>query len=172
MAITGVAGAVGGTFGLKALDHRWLALALAATIVLYLVVRFTKPDFAVPVRVSRIASPPVGLAAGVLQGATGISGPLLTMYLHSLRLSREAFVASIATMFLVLASVQTVTLIVLGLYDAPRVGQSLMALIPIAIMMAVASRYARQLSTKLFDRWIIVLLAVFAIRLIYEGLMG
>lgn len=170
MVVAGVVGAVVGTMGLKVLDPRWLSLALAGVIVLYLGVRLAKPGFAMSARVVPYTSLPVGLAAGLLQGSTGISGPLLTVYLHSLRLTRQVFVVSLVTMFLVLATVQSVMLVCLGLYDAPRLAQSFLALVPIMIVMGLGARLAHRLSSRGFDRWITVLLVAFATKLIVDAL--
>lgn len=168
MIATGTIGAVLGTTALKVLDPRWLSLGLAAVIVLYLAVRVAHPGFGIPARVSSFTSPSVGLAAGVLQGSTGISGPLLTVYLHSLRLARQVFVVSLVTMFLVLAIVQTVMLVSLGLYDWPRLTQSVLALLPIMIVLVLGTRYAHRVSSRSFDRWITALLMIFAAKLIHD----
>lgn len=169
MVVAGMAGAVLGTTGLKILDPRWLSLGLAGVIVLYLAVRVARPGFALPDSLSRFTSPPVGLAAGVLQGSTGISGPLLTVYLHGLRLTRQVFIVSIVTMFLVLAAVQSVMLAYLGLYDTQRLVQSGLALVPIMIVLTLGARYAHRLSSRGFDRWVTVILVVFAAKLVYDA---
>lgn len=172
MVAAGLVGAVIGTAGLKVLDPRWLSLALAGVIVLYLTVRIARPGFALPARVTRVTSPPVGLAAGVLQGSTGISGPLLTVYLHSMRLRKQVFVVSLVTMFLVIAAVQAIMLAGLGLYDWERLGQSVLALVPIMIVLTVGTRVADRLPSWRFDRWITVLLVAFAVGLVYDALVG
>jgi uncharacterized membrane protein YfcA len=172
MVAGGAVGAVVGTFGLKFLDPRILSLALGGVIVLYLAIRIMNRSFMLPPRAARYVAPPVGLAAGLFQGSTGISGPMLTMYLHSLRLARDAFVVSIVTMFLVFAAVQTGTLAALGMFDATRLGQGLLALVPIMLVMWVASKYAHRMAAAVFDRWVLVLLAAFAASLIYDGITG
>lgn len=172
MVVTGLVGVVIGTAVLKALDPRWLSLALAGVIVLYLTVRMAKPGFALPDRVTRLTTPPVGLAAGVLQGSTGISGPMLTAYLHGMRLTKQVFVVSLVTMFLTMAVVQAIALAGLGLYDWSRLGQSVLALVPIMIVLRAGARYADRLSSWRFDRWITILLVAFAANLVYNGLVG
>jgi uncharacterized protein len=172
MVAGGAVGAVVGTFGLKVLDARVLSLALGGVIVLYLTIRLVNRSFMLSPRVARYVAPPVGLAAGLFQGSTGISGPMLTMYLHSLRLARNAFVISIVTMFLVFAAVQTGTLAALGMFDLTRLSQGLLALVPIMLVMWLASKYAHRMDTAVFDRWVLVLLTVFAAALIYEGITG
>ncbi|WP_166351399.1 sulfite exporter TauE/SafE family protein [Phytoactinopolyspora limicola] len=172
MVAGGAVGALVGTFGLKVLDPRWLSLALGGVIVLYLVMRLVNNGFAIPAGLARYVAPPVGLVAGLLQGSTGISGPMLTMYLHGLRLARQVFIVSIVTLFLVFAVVQTGTLVALGMFDADRLRQGVLALVPIMLVLWAAARYAHRMREDVFDRWVLVLLAVFAVALIYDGVTG
>src|SRR5918998_2319847 len=76
MLITGTIGAVAGTLLLQSLDGRVLAAAMALVIIGYIVLALVHPGFTIPARVTRVASPPVGLVAGGLPGAPGISRPL------------------------------------------------------------------------------------------------
>ena len=86
-----VVGAVVGTVALKSLDGRALSAVLVVVIVAYVVVVLVHPGFHLPARLTRVASPPVGLVGGVLQGSTGISGPLFTTYLHGFQLLPRAY---------------------------------------------------------------------------------
>lgn len=167
---TGVVGAVIGTMLLKTLDGRVLSLVLAAVIVCYIAIVLLHPGFVIPRRVTRVTSAPVGLAAGGLQGATGISGPLLTTYLHGFGLPPRAYVFSLSTLFFVGAVVQTVTLAAVGLYTAARVGESLLALVPIALTLPLGSRAARHLSAATFQKVVLFLVAASAISLLHDGL--
>jgi uncharacterized protein len=170
MLVTGIFGAVVGTTLLTALDERVLSLALAAVIGLYVVVFFTQPEFRLEPAVTRYLSSPVGLASGVLQGSTGISGPLVSTYLHAFRLEKEAYVLSVTTVFMVFAVVQTVALAVLGLYDRARLAESLVALIPIMIMLGLGTRLTQTLSRRTFDLMIVALLIASGAKLVYDAL--
>lgn len=170
--VSGVVGAVAGTFLLESLDSRVLSLALACVIIVYVVLATRRPGFSVSARVSRLTSPPVGLAAGGMQGATGISGPLLSTYLHGFGLVPRAYVFSLSVMFLVFSLTQTLTLFGIGLYPAERVVESLLALIPIAVMLPLGSRLASRLSPDAFRRVILVLLSLTAAKLLYDALLG
>ena len=88
----GTAGAVLGTSLLESLDPDILSLSLAGMIGLYILVYFLHPSLHLTPATTRWTSPPVGAAAGVLQGATGISGPLISTYLHGFRLEKEVYV--------------------------------------------------------------------------------
>jgi len=169
---TGIVGAVGGTWLLKELDPRILSGVLAAIILSYILLRSTRPSFALSPWLSRKLSPPVGLAAGTLQGATGISGPLLTTYLHCYRLDPKVYVVSLVTLFQVFAVVQGITMVGLGLFDRSRVVEGLLALLPMMIALPLGARIGRYLSATVFDRWILVLLVGSAAKLVHGAIWG
>jgi uncharacterized membrane protein YfcA len=172
MLAAGVVGSVAGTMLLHSLDGRILSAVLAVVIVGYIVLALTKPGFTIPARVTRVASPPVGLVAGGLQGATGISGPLLTTYLHGFGLAPRAYVFALSTLFFVFSTVQAITLAGVGLYTPTRLLESLLALVPILLALPLGSRAARRLSRATFQRVILVLLAASVVSLLHDTFTG
>lgn len=169
---TGVLGAVVGTVALKTLDGDILSLVLAAMIGVYVVVVTLHPGFVLRPALTQVISPPVGLVAGALQGATGISGPLLSTYLHGFGLAPHVYVFSLSVLFIVFSAVQTATLFSIGLYTSSRLVESMLALIPIAIFLPLGSRVARRLSAEVFKRIVLVLLLATAAKLVYDALSG
>lgn len=172
MVCAGVVGAVAGTLLLKSLDARVLSGVLAAMIIAYIVVATLRPGFTFSARVTRVASPPVGLAAGGLQGATGISGPLLSTYLHGFGLPPRAYVFALSSLFFVFASVQTITLFGVGLYTPSRLGESLLALLPTVVALPLGAWAIRRVSAATFQRIVLVLLVASAASLINDALTG
>lgn len=168
--LTGAAGAVTGTVLLDTLDEKALALALAGMIALYAIVFFTHPDLRLAPGVTRFASAPVGLAAGVLQGATGMSGPLISTYFHGYRLPKQVYVLSITTIFQVYALVQAVTLATLGLYTSTLFVLSVLSLVPIMALLPIGARFTNRLSRRTFDYIVLTLLVASAAKLVYDAL--
>lgn len=169
---TGIVGSVIGTIALKTLDGRVLSVVLAVIIIGYVVVSTLRPDFTFSERLTRYASPPVGLVAGGLQGATGISGPLLSTYVHGFGLPPQGYVFSLSVLFIVFSIMQVVTLFGIGLYTPARIGESLLALVPIALLLPVGTRVARRWSARTFKRVILVLLVVTAGKLLVDAIGG
>lgn len=169
---TGVVGAVAGTVALKTLDGRVLSVILAVIIIGYVVVATLHPDFHFSPRLTRYASPPVGLVAGGLQGATGISGPLLSTYIHGFGLPPQAYVVSLSVLFIVFSVMQTVTLFGIGLYTPDRILESLLALVPIAVLLPLGTKVARRWSAATFKRVILGLLVLTACKLLVDALGG
>lgn len=167
---TGIIGTAVGTVLLTSIDGRWLSVGLAVLIVCYVVLRLTNPRATLGPGVSRWLSPPVGLASGGLQGATGVSGPLLSTYNHSLGLSPSAFIFSISTLFLVFSLVQVVTLAALGAYTAELLVQGVLAVLPVAVMLPLGSRVARRIPAEAFSKLILVTLLAAAGALVWQAL--
>ncbi len=167
-----VVGAALGTVALKSLDGRALSAALVVVIVAYVVVALAHPGFHLPARLTRVMSPPVGLVAGGLQGSTGISGPLLTTYLHGFQLLPKAYIFSLAVLFGVGAVVQTGTLAAVGLYSGTRLVESLLILLPIAAFQPIGSWASSRLSRATFQRVTLVLVAASAVSLAHNVLTG
>lgn len=165
-------GAISGTIALKTLDGRVLSAVLAAVIVAYIVIALVHPGFRFTPRVTKVASPPVGLVAGGLQGSTGISGPLFTTYLHGYQLAPRAYVLSLGVLFCVGAVVQSVTLAFVGMYSAARLVESVVTLLPIALFLPLGARAAKRLSPATFQRVTLVLVAASAVSLVHDAVTG
>ena len=166
---TGIVGTVAGTFILRAADPRLLAISLATLIFAYLGLRLAHPGLALPASLTRRLSPGVGLAAGLAQGATGISGPVVSTYLHAFGLPPRAFLFATNAMFQVFASVQIITFAATGMYRG-RVVHTLLAMVPIAIVFPIGLAVARRMDVKRFDRWILLLLFVSGVKQVLDAL--
>jgi hypothetical protein len=168
----GGVGVVAGTWLLKTLDPRLLAFALAAVVALYVVLFLSRFEVRLPAAITRWTSPPVGLAAGVLQGATGMSGPLVQTYLHAYRLDKQAFVVSTVTLYGLFAIVQAAAVAGLDLYTPGRMVQGLLAVLPMAVMLPVGAKVAHRLSQRMFDYCILALLLATTAKLLFDALTG
>ncbi|MFD1505085.1 sulfite exporter TauE/SafE family protein [Georgenia yuyongxinii] len=169
---TGVIGAVVGTVALTTVDGRLLSLVLAALILVYVVLRVAAPRLHVSRRASFWLSPPIGLAAGALQGSTGISGPLLATYIHSLRLTPGAYVFSLSALFGVFSVAQVATLAGLGAYSTELLLEGLLALVPVAAFLVPGVRLGKLLDPAVFGRVVLAFLGVAAGVLVWQGLAG
>ena len=169
LVITGVVGVVLGTAILRVADPRWLAFALATVIFAYLALRLVRPEFALAPAVTRRISPFVGTAAGLAQGATGISGPVVSTYLHAFRLSPAAYLFSVNTVFLIFAFAQIVTFVATGLYEE-RVALTIVALVPVVVVFPIGLALGRRLDPVLFDRAILLLLFLSGLKQVADAL--
>lgn len=139
-------------------------------IVVYVFLRVRKPQAVLSASASAWVSPPVGLASGALQGSTGVSGPLLTTYLHSFGLAPSPYIFSVSTLFLVFSVAQVVTLVALGAYSATLVVEGVLAIIPVAVMLPLGSRLSRKMPARTFSNIVMATLFVAAVALVWQAL--
>ena len=161
-----------GTWALTKLPLQLLSLTLAGLIVFYIGLHLTRPHFRVPQAHRGALSAAVGLVAGALQATTGISGPVSVTFIHALGLTRDAFVFAVSVMFLLFTVTQLGALTATGLMGWRHLLEGCLALVPITIMMPLGSRAAALLSREAFDRLILALLAVIALKLVFDSVSG
>lgn len=163
--VVGAAGIAVGTWALGALPERSLTFGLGLILLAYASLRIARPSFAVGPRLSQWLSAPMGLGAGALQGATGISAPLGVTYIHAMRLDRAAHVFAVSAMFLAFALVQLPAVAVAGIYEREWLFQGLAALAPVVAFMPLGEWLGRRFSRETFDRVILIFLAGMGIKL-------
>lgn len=148
---TAFLGAFLGTFLLVTLPEDPLLILLAGTIVVFVVNFVRSPELRLQPATTRRWSPAVGSIAGVMQGALGVSGPVVGAWMHGYRLPSQAYVFSVTMIFGVAGSVQLVLLVLSGLYTPERLGVSALALIPVVLMVPVGTRSRVRLGGRGFD---------------------
>jgi uncharacterized membrane protein YfcA len=164
LAVAGIAGAVVGPLLFVNVPETPLVVAVIVAILVYVVLFFAHPDLRTTPERSRTLAPPVGLLAGVFQGAIGISGPIVGSWIHSYRLSRSAHILSVTTLFMLTGVTQLVVLTANGELSG-RVGATLLACIPVLASIPLGTWLRHRVSVRGFDLAIIGVLTVSAIAL-------
>jgi len=165
--VAGVLGALAGTFALDVVDERVLQIALLVMVAGYLISTVTHPDFEINERTERIGTGPVGALSGLFQGAIGISGPIVGTWHHGLKLHRDAFVFSIATVFTLTGAAQASVLGAQGKYTGRWAAIAVVALI-VLITVPIGSRLRTRLPVQWFHRMVLVLLAVSCVSIVVD----
>lgn len=164
----GTVGVVLGAWILVTVDERVLSLALAFFVFAYLIWSAKYSEFRLEEQAAKRLSIPVGLVGGAMQGATGISAPVIATYMHSLRLPRAEFVFAVSVPFLVLGTVQVVSLAGLGVYTTDRAAAAALAVIPVIVVLPIAMRVGSRFSQRAFEITIRLVLALSAVRLVFS----
>jgi uncharacterized protein len=168
----GALGVVPGTLVLATLPQAALSLIVAAAVLGYVAFRLARADWVLAPVAARRLSVPAGFAAGALQGASGISAPISLSYLNAMRLDRPAFIATVSIFFATMTALQLPAAAVFGILSWERLVISAVAIVPIWAFMPVGAMLARRFSKETFDRVILALLAVLAVKLVFDGLVG
>ena len=172
LAVASVVGVTVGSFLLVYLPSDYLLATVSGSVFLYIAVRLAHPQWVLPRQVAGAIVVPVGFVGGVLQGAAGISAPVSITFLNAMRMRREEFIATISTFFFAMSLVQIPVLVGLGVMDVQRSLLSLAACVPLFGAMPVGAALARRISREAFDRIMLAILAVMALRLIFEAVAG
>lgn len=159
-------GVVAGTWLLKTLPERWLLVSLGLILLAYVAIRLARPSLIVGAELARRAGPAVGTAAGVLNGATGISAPIGVTFIHWMGLDRDAHVFAVSTMFFVMGAVQLPAMFAAGIMQPHWLLEGALALVPILLAMPVGRALAARMSKVAFDRLILVFLGVIGIKML------
>ena len=163
-----MAGTLLGTYVLASLDDRTLTYLMIVWIAAYLVNLWLNPEFRLEGKAARRAAPAIAVAAGITQGATGMSGPVIATWIHSYRLQNEAYVFGVSVMFLAISLSHVAAVAGAGLIDQTRLMQGLVAVIPTAIFVPLGMRMTRMVSQTLFNRLIVCLVIAMEAKLIWQ----
>lgn len=168
-ALMGAVGAAVGSVLLATLPVPLLMASLALVVFAYIGLRLSRPNWHLSRERGRQMGPYVGLIGGVMQGAGGLSAPVSITFLNALNLPRKEFIATIAIFFLAMSLAQVPALWTLGILTLDRLLLAFLALIPMFLGIPIGSWAARFLSKQAFDRLILTLLAVIAVKLIWDA---
>lgn len=167
---TGFLGAFVGTFLLITLPEDPLLVLLALTIIVFVVNFLRSPELRLAPATTHRWSPVVGSIAGIMQGALGVSGPVVGAWMHGYRLPAQAYVFSVTMIFGVAGSVQLVLLASTGRYTGDRLTVSALALIPVVAILPVGMRWRRRLAGRGFDLAVLAVLLASGVALVIRVL--
>jgi len=166
--VFGVVGAVVGTILLVNVPEPPLQVALAITVVVFVVLSLRHAELRISPATSHRWSPAAGLLAGLSQGAVGASGPVVATWLHGYRLSPKAYVFSVTSIFAVTGFAQIVVLVSQGAFTAVRLLGALLAALPVAAMIPLGVRLRGRLGGPAFERAVLAALLLSATSLLLD----
>ncbi|MBF9036117.1 TSUP family transporter [Rhodobacterales bacterium HKCCE2091] len=156
--LAGAAGTAAGTVILANVHEAWLELILSVLLAVYIAMRLLRSVARLGDRGATAVAAPAGLAAGLLHGTTGISGPLSITFFHAQRPERPEFILATGLVFLVFTLVQIPMLGATGIFGAEAALAGLAGLPAVAAGLWLGNRLARRMSARVFDRLILAVL--------------
>lgn len=169
LAISGAVGTGVGTVILTRIPGDVLLAGLAAIVFLYIALRLARPGWVLARGKGERYAGLAGFAAGVMQGAGGISAPVSITYLNAMRLDRNEFIATISLFFFAMSLVQIPTLAAYGILTPERGLLSLVASLPLFGAMPLGNWLGRRISKRHFDQFLLWVLAAIALKLIHDA---
>ncbi|WP_417683917.1 TSUP family transporter [Roseibium sp.] len=167
----GALGAIVGTYLLAGLPSDILLIGMSCVVLGYVGFRLLNADWALSYGPALKLAGPIGVLGGILQGATGISAPASLTFLNALKLPRSTFIATISLFFAIMSTTQIERMAAVGLLTFDRFLLGLAATGAIFAVMPVGSWLATKVSRETFDKLILLLLVVIALKILVEVLL-
>ena len=169
-ALAGATGVALGTVVLANFSSEILSALVAASVAGYILFRLSRAEWIMPPALAARLYLPLGVLAGLLQGASGVSAPISLSFLPAIRLERPVFIATISVFFTSMTATQIPFAAWFGILTPERLLVSIAAIVPIVAFMPVGAFLARRVSKETFDRVILVLLSALALKLLADVL--
>jgi uncharacterized membrane protein YfcA len=169
-ALSGAAGAGLGTLFLVWAPTEFLSLMMAGVVIVYIGLRLLKPAFHISLEYGRKTAWLVGGFGGILQGSLGISAPAAVTFLNAIKLPRPTFIHTVSIFFATMCLVQFPIQFHYGLVTWNSAALSVLALIPLFAGLPIGEWIGKRMSPVVFDRVILTMLAILAIKQIWNVL--
>lgn len=145
---------------------------LGAALVLYAVLGLLKLGFTTPARHEAWASPLIGVATGLVTGATGVFVIPAVPYLQSLRLEKDDLIQALGLSFTVSTASLAIGLFRTGAFVSPtaQLSGSIMALVPALAGMFIGQALRQTMSVETFRKVFLGGLLVLGAYLMLEAL--
>jgi uncharacterized membrane protein YfcA len=167
----GALGAIAGTYLLAGLPSETLSIIMAMVILGYVAFRLFNAEWALRYPTAVRMAGPAGIIGGALQGATGISAPVSVTFLNAMKLPRSNFIATISVFFGAMSVTQIERLVALDLMNLERFLAGLAATATILVVMPLGTLLAKGVSQRTFDKILLGLLVVIALKILYQTLV-
>lgn len=161
----GLAGGLLGTWLLSVLDDHWLKLILAIWLGVYLLQYFSRRSYDRYFSGRGGFGPILGGVAGTIQGASGISAPIVAPYFHANGLVRETYSFATASTFLLFSGAQITAMTRLDLLTTERLIVGLIVVVPTLLFTQLGIRWSRSISEKAFHNILLTLFIAMELKL-------
>jgi len=151
-------------------DTSVAATAMGVIVIIFSITRALSFNWQTSPDTERWLSPAVGGACGFIGGLTGLFSPPLSMYLVSLRLPKEEFIAAMAMLLLCGAAPLFGMLAANGILTPDILIASTLSAVPTMLGVMVGTRLRNRISQTVFERALLVVLVVIGLNLLRRGL--
>jgi uncharacterized membrane protein YfcA len=154
---------------LVSLDERILYAGLGTAILGVTLLLRAAPRFAIPPRTERWLGPLVGAVSGLLGGASSLFGPVLMIYLLTLRLDKTMYIATVSLLYFTGAASFGIALAAVGGFGVHQALSSGLALVPVFAGMWIGQKIGNRLDRRNFEHVLHVLYVLTAATFYYKA---
>lgn len=145
---------------LLSIDERDLLLLVGLVVIAFSVLQSsTTYRINIPPTMEKQAGVAFGFASGVIGGVSSMFGPMLIIYLVSLRtLSKDQFVGAISFLYISAVVPWALILYLFGILDKKMIVLSTAAAVPVTIGLVIGRRLRNNISEQRFNRLVLTIL--------------
>ena len=166
------AGIFVGAWLIVGIDSRILLALVGVVVVLFALVEYFKPgtDKPLPAPLQRPVGVIAGLLSGVLGGITTAYGPVLLIYLTSLRMPKEVFVSTVGTIWFFASMFLVVAFSAVKILTPQTALLSTAALLPVFAGLYLGRRLRGRVDQRTFQRITLAALMLLGLNLLRRAL--
>lgn len=164
----GFIGALLGTWFLAKMDDSVLRIVLAGWLGIYLIQHYYRKSTSEVYAGKGSLKGILGLAAGTLQGTTGISAPVIAPYYHARGLSLSAYAFAVACTFALLSAAQLSAMTGVQLFTPTLFAYSLLATATTLLFIPIGIRFGKKMHQETFDKFLPIVFVLIEIKLVYD----
>ncbi len=154
------------------IDIKMGSIIMGMIVILFSLSQLLTTKFYISPKIEVFFSPLIGILAGILGGISSLIGPMIAMYLVSLKLQKDLFVITIAIIFLFFSSTLYITLIFSGTMNFTNITSSFLASIPVMIGVVFGGKIRKKINQKKFEIFLIFFLILIGLNLLRRGFFG
>jgi uncharacterized membrane protein YfcA len=147
-----------------------LNFCLGVMVLVFVTFNWLKVDFRITPGLEKLLVFPIGFLSGFLNGITNASGPVLAIYLYSLRLEKREFIKSIATIFVFTKVSQLAAVSTWNLFNSATLLLSLQVTLFTLAGFYVGLKTQDRIHQQTFNRALLILLFVIGVTLLGRAL--
>ena len=172
-AVSLLCGTLIGTNILTIIDERVLLLVVGLCVIAFTLLQASSLKLTIGPGMVVSAGVLFGLLAGLIGGISSMFGPMLIVYLVSVKnLGKDDFVCAISFLYVCAVVPWTVSLLVLGVLKGPLLVASLLAVLPVTAGMVVGQRLRNRISENRFNHLILLILLISGASLLWQSYNG
>lgn len=152
------------------LDIKVLYLIMGSVVMIQPALKLFRPHTVISADTQRWLGPSVGVFAGLVGGMSGFFGPVLLVYLASLRLQKDVFTATVAVLFLTGGLVLAGSLAKVGVMNSNDMLMSVLACVPAFLGIFWGQKIRARINQAQFEKALTVTMFVMALSLLYKAI--
>jgi uncharacterized membrane protein YfcA len=154
-----ILGAYVGVKVLSTIDERNLLMLVGFIVIAFTLIQASSYRFSVPQTMEKPAGFVFGLSSGVIGGVSSMFGPMLIIYLVSVKnLDKDRFVGAISFLYIAAVVSWVVILYWFGILDTRMFVLSTAATLPVVVGLVIGQKLRQRVSDQHFHRLVLVIL--------------